>query len=84
MKEDELVEIAHFESLAEAQAARGLLESTGLPAYVHEQDVLRMDPFRPLEAPSIRLSVLARDREAAEEVLASIAAADDAEEEGEG
>lgn len=66
----ELVTIARFPTLGEAQVARGLLEASGVRALVLDQDVLRFDPFRPGESIPVRLQVLASQRARAAEILA--------------
>ncbi|MFN7960102.1 MAG: hypothetical protein U0002_02435 [Thermoanaerobaculia bacterium] len=65
--------IARFENLAAAYAVRSFLEASGIPAIIFEQDVMRLDPFRPLEPLRIRLAVRAEHAELAREALAASA-----------
>jgi len=66
MKEPRLIAVVTTGRRDEAAAARNVLEARGIPVFV--------DPPGPADAPSphgVRVLVLAEDREAAEEALAS-------------
>jgi hypothetical protein len=67
-QEDTLVTVASFSSDHEAEIARGILEDSGIQAYVHKDDCGGMLPQ--LQAiRGVRLKVNAQDRQKALEIL---------------
>lgn len=68
---DDLVTVARLNTLGAAQAARARLEADGIRAIVHENDALRIDPFR-THGVEIRVQVRAEDAEVARELLEAI------------
>ena len=69
--ENELVTVASFPDVAEAQLARERLESEGIPAYVLEAQAGGVMPFLTNMTGGIHVQVKAEDAERAREVLGS-------------
>ena len=69
---DELVTVAVFLTLAEAELARGFLESQGIAASFADENIARMGVHFSALTGGVKLQVLAADEEAARELLASV------------
>jgi hypothetical protein len=66
-----LVTIAAFRDLPEALLARGTLESAGIPCYLANENIVRLDWLLANTVGGVRLQVRAADAELAAEVLGS-------------
>ncbi len=64
-----LVTIRQYRDLAEAMIAKSALDSTGIPAFLRDENTIRMDWFWSNAVGGIRLQVKPEDVEAAEELL---------------
>jgi transposase-like protein len=64
-----LVTVRRCRDLAETQAGRSLLESAGIPAWVADENLVRMDWFLSNVLGGLRLQVDERDETAARELL---------------
>ena len=74
----DLVEVATFGRLADAQQAEGLLRSVGIPAFLKNENILRIDPFLAcVRGGELCLMVAPEDLERAREVLGTTVSDDD-------
>ena len=64
-----LVTVRRYRDLAEAYAGRSLLESAGIPAWIADENLVRMDWFYSNLVGGMRLQVDERDEPAAREIL---------------
>jgi len=64
-----LVTVQRYRDLAEAYAGRSLLESSGIPAWIADENLVRMDWFYSNLVGGMRLQVDERDVAAAREIL---------------
>jgi predicted RNA-binding Zn-ribbon protein involved in translation (DUF1610 family) len=64
-----LVTVRRYRDLAEAYVGRSLLESAGIPAWVADENLVRMDWFYSNLVGGMRLQVDERDEPAAREIL---------------
>jgi hypothetical protein len=64
-----LVTVRRYRDLAEAYVGRSLLESAGIPAWVADENLVRMDWFYSNLVGGMRLQVDERDEAAAREIL---------------
>jgi hypothetical protein len=64
-----LVTIRQYRDLSEAQVARGVLESAGMPCYLRDDNAVRLEWVWSNLLGGVRLQVRDEDREAAEEIL---------------
>jgi predicted RNA-binding Zn-ribbon protein involved in translation (DUF1610 family) len=64
-----LVTVQRYRDLAEAYMGRSLLESAGIPAWVADENLVRMDWFYSNLVGGMRLQVDERDEAAAREIL---------------
>jgi predicted RNA-binding Zn-ribbon protein involved in translation (DUF1610 family) len=64
-----LVTVRRYRDLAEAYAGRSLLESAGIPAWIADENLVRMDWFYSNLVGGMRLQVDERDEAAAQEIL---------------
>jgi hypothetical protein len=64
-----LVTVQHYRDLAEAYAGRSLLESAGIPAWIADEHLVRMDWFLSNSVGGLRLQVEESDEAAARELL---------------
>lgn len=64
-----LVTVRRYRDLAEAVAARSLLESAGIPAWIADENLVRMNWFLSNTVGGMRLQVDERDEAAAREIL---------------
>jgi len=64
-----LVTVRRYRDLAESHAGRSLLESAGIPAWVADENLVRMDWFLSNMVGGMRLQVDERDEAAARELL---------------
>jgi hypothetical protein len=65
----ELATVRRYRDLTEAMVGRSLLEAAGIPAWIQDENLVRMDWFYSNAVGGIRLQVEARDEAAAREVL---------------
>jgi hypothetical protein len=65
----QLATIQQYRELADAQVAKGALESAGIPCYLRDENALRMQWVWSNLLGGVRLQVNERDREAAQAVL---------------
>lgn len=65
----QLTTIQQFRELADAQVAKGALESAGIPCYLRDENALRMQWVWSNLLGGVRLQVNEQDREAAQAVL---------------
>lgn len=65
----DLVTIERFRDLPAADLARGLLDAAGIPAWVQDDHLVRMDWFYSNAIGGLRLQVERADAEAAREIL---------------
>jgi hypothetical protein len=65
----QLVTVRRYRDLAEAYAGRSLLESAGIPAWIADENLVRMDWFYSNLIGGMRLHVDERDAAAAREIL---------------
>lgn len=70
----DLVTVASYRDLPNADIARAALESAGIPAWIQDDNLVRMDWFYSNAIGGIRLQVDAADAEAAREILEQPAA----------
>jgi hypothetical protein len=68
-----LVTVRRYRDLAEAYAGRSLLESAGIPAWVADENLVRMDWFFSNLVGGMRLQVDGHDEAAAREILEEMA-----------
>jgi len=66
----EFVTLRRYRDLTEAMVARSVLESAGIPAYLRDENLVRMDWLRSNFIGGIRLQVDADNAEAAADLLA--------------
>ena len=64
-----LVTVRRYRDLAEAYVGRSLLESAGIPAWIADENLVRMDWFYSNLVGGMRLQVDERDEKAAREIL---------------
>ena len=64
-----LVTVRRYRDLAEAYVGRSLLESAGIPAWIADENLVRMDWFYSNLVGGMRLQVDERDEAAAREIL---------------
>jgi hypothetical protein len=64
-----LVTLGSYRDLPAADLARGLLESAGIPAWIQDDNLVRMDWFYSNAIGGVRLQVEAANAEAAREIL---------------
>lgn len=64
-----LMTVASYRDLPAADLARAALESAGIPAWIQDDNLVRMDWFYSNAIGGIRLQVDATDAEAAREIL---------------
>jgi hypothetical protein len=64
-----LVTVRRYRDLAEAYVGRSLLESAGIPAWIADENLVRMDWFYSNLVGGMRLQVDPRDETAAREIL---------------
>lgn len=64
-----LVTVQRYRDLAEAYVGRSLLESAGIPAWIADEHLVRMDWFLSNSVGGMRLQVEERDETAAREIL---------------
>ncbi|MGD0683302.1 MAG: DUF2007 domain-containing protein [Terracidiphilus sp.] len=64
-----LVTVRRYRDLAEAYVARSLLESAGIPAWIADENLVRMDWFYSNLVGGMRLQVDEREEAAAREIL---------------
>lgn len=65
-----LVTVQQYRDLAEAQVAKGVLDSAGIPCYLRDENAVRLEWVWSNLLGGVRLQVNEQDREAAQEVLA--------------
>ncbi|MGA2249976.1 DUF2007 domain-containing protein [Terracidiphilus sp.] len=64
-----LITVRRYRDLAEAYAGRSLLESAGIPAWIADENLVRMDWFYSNMVGGLRLQVDERDEATAREIL---------------
>ena len=64
-----LVTVRRYRDLSEAYLGRSLLESAGIPAWIADENLVRMDWFYSKMVGGMRLQVDERDQAAAQEIL---------------
>jgi Putative prokaryotic signal transducing protein len=64
-----VVTVRHYRDLTEALVGRSLLESSGIPAWIADEHLVRMDWFYSNLVGGMRLQVDEHDEEAAREIL---------------
>lgn len=66
------VTIEQFDNILHAELAQIRLEEAGIPVYLHNRNIVSVDPFLSNAVGNIKVQVPAEDREQAIEVIASI------------
>ena len=64
-----LITIRQYRDLTDAQLAKGVLDSSGIPSYLRDENLVRMDWFYSNSIGGIRLQVREQDLAAAEALL---------------
>jgi hypothetical protein len=64
-----LITVQQFRDLTDAQLAKGVLDSAGIPSYLRDENLVRMDWFYSNSIGGIRLQVREEDRASAEALL---------------
>jgi len=69
MKEEEIIVIATYEAIVEANLAQGLLEESGIPSFLKDEKVTQLYPMFNSPFGGIKLCIMRKDAERAIEVL---------------
>jgi hypothetical protein len=64
-----LITVGQYRDLTDAQLARGILDSAGIPSFLRDENTVRMDWFYSNSIGGIRLQVREEDRSIAESLL---------------
>jgi hypothetical protein len=64
-----LITVRQYRDLTDAQLAKGVLDSAGIPSYLRDENLVRMDWFYSNSIGGIRLQVREEDRASAEALL---------------
>jgi hypothetical protein len=69
MKEDEVVMIASYQSIIEANLAKELIELNNIPCFLQDENIVQLYPMFTSPFGGIKLYVLRKDEEQVMEIL---------------
>ncbi len=67
--EDEIIVVAAYQKVVEANLAQGLLEENGIPAFLKDENMTQLYPMFNSPFGGIKLCIIRKDQERAIEIL---------------